>query len=515
MRDDPELPEAIVVPHSRLRPELIWTIPIVAVLIGGWLAVRAIRARGPIVTISFHNAAGLVAGKTKIRYRDVDVGEVRDIGVSSDRATVLVTAELKREAAPWLVEDTHFWVVRARVAAAEVSGLETLLSGAYIGVDAGTSKRARRHFTGLEEVPVVSAGTKGRMFVARAARAIGAGSPIYFRHLEVGQVTTSDLEADGRHVSIGMFVRAPFDRFVTTSTRFWEASGIRASVDTTGVKVEAESLVTLLLGGIAFEPAPDEADADAGPAPQGHHFFLHRSRGDAMKRPDGDAEDYTLVFHESVRGLAVGAPVEFRGLPFGEVTRIRLDYDPVTYEFATPVDVRIYPDRLRERLRRGSESLPLDAEARMRRFVDHGLRAQLRSASLLTGQRFVAVDFFPAAPRVKLDAARHPREIPTLASDGDDLQASLAGVVRKIDRKIDGLPLEEVGPLIGDARQVLSQAKAAISNVDAAVGQFGPSSPRQADIDDLLQQIARAARSVRELADSLERHPESLIRGRR
>jgi paraquat-inducible protein B len=216
-----------------------------------------------------------------------------------------------------------------------------------------------------------------------------------------------------------------------------------------------------------------------------------------------------------VRGLAVGAPVEFRGLPFGEVTRIRLDYDPVTYEFATPVDVRIYPDRLRERLRRGSESLPLDAEARMRRFVDHGLRAQLRSASLLTGQRFVAVDFFPAAPRVKLDAARHPREIPTLASDGDDLQASLAGVVRKIDRKIDGLPLEEVGPLIGDARQVLSQAKAAISNVDAAVGQFGPSSPRQADIDDLLQQIARAARSVRELADSLERHPESLIRGRR
>ena len=151
----------------------------------------------------------------------------------------------------------------------------------------------------------------------------------------------------------------------------------------------------------------------------------------------------------------------------------------------------------------------------MRRFVDHGLRAQLRTASLLTGQRFVAVDFFPAAPRVKLDAVRQPREIPTLASDGDDLQASLAGVVRKIDQKIDGLPLEEVGPLIGDARQVLSQAKAAISNVDAAVGQFGPSSPRQADIDDLLQQIARAARSVRELADSLERHPESLIRGRR
>jgi paraquat-inducible protein B len=507
MRDDPELPEAIVMPRSRFRPELIWAIPIAAVLIGGWLAVRAIRARGPIITISFNNAGGVVAGKTKIRYRDVDVGEVRNISVGPDRATVVITAELKREAGPWMVDDTRFWVVRARVAAAEVSGLETLLSGAYIGVDLGSSKRARRHFKGLEQVPVVSGGTQGRIFVAHAPRAVGAGSPIYFRHLEVGQVTTSDLEPDGRRVSIGMFVRAPFDRFVTTGTRFWEASGIRASLDASAVKVESESLVTLLLGGISFEPGPDEADA--GPAPAGHPFVLYRSRGEAMKRPDGGSEDYTLVFHQSVRGLAVGAPVEFRGLPFGEVTRIGLDYDPVTYAFATPVDVRIYPDRLRARLRHGADELPLPTDVRMRRFVEHGLRAQLRSASLLTGQQFVAVDFFPTAPRVKLDPVRRPREIPTVASD-DDLQTSLAGVARKIDR----LPLDEVGPAIGDIRQVLATAKAAFSNVDVAVSQFGPSSPRQADLEEVLQQVARAARSVRALADSLERHPESLIRGR-
>jgi paraquat-inducible protein B len=510
MSDTPELPDAIVVRRSRFRPELIWTIPIVAVLIGGWLAFRAIRTRGPIITVSFHNAGGLVAGKTKIRYRDVDVGEVRDIHVSPDRSTVMISAELKREAAPWMVEDTRFWVVRARVAAAEVSGLETLLSGAYIGVDVGTSKRERRHFTGLEDVPVVSGGTPGRVFVARAARAIGAGSPIYFRGLQVGQVTTSDLEADGRQVSVGIFVRAPFDRFVTTSARFWESSGIRASLDTTGVKVDAESLMTLLLGGVSFEPGPDAVPDDDGPAPPGHRFVIHRNRGEAMKRPDGDGEDYTLVFREAVRGLAVGAPVEFRGLPFGEVTRIGLDYDPVTFEFATPVDVRVYPGRLRARLRRGADEPPGPADARIRRLVDHGMRAQLRTASLLTGQQFVAVDFFPRAPRVKLDPVRRPHEIPTVASDSDDLQASLAEVARKIDR----LPLDEVGPLIGDAREVLFKAKAALSNVDAAVSQFGPRSPRQADLEEVLQQLARAARSVRALADSLERHPESLIRGR-
>jgi len=142
--------------------------------------------------------------------------------------------------------------------------------------------------------------------------------------------------------------------------------------------------------------------------------------------------------------------------------------------------------------------------------IDHGLRAQLRTASVLTGQRFVAMDFFPAAPRVKLDPVRRPREIPTMPGEDEDLQAALAGVARKVSR----LPLEEVGPILGDVRRVLGNANAAFTNVDAAVSQFGPSSPRQADLDDVLQQVARAARSVRALADSLERHPESLIRGR-
>jgi paraquat-inducible protein B len=505
--DAPDLPEAVVVPSSRLRVEIIWAIPIVAVLIGGWLAVRAIRNRGPSITISFHDAAGLVVGKTKIKYRDVEVGEVRDIGFSPDRTTVVITTELMPEAAPWMVEDTRFWVVRARVAAAEVSGLETVLSGAYIGLDVGTSKRARRDFKGLEETPVVSGGTPGRAFVARAPRAIGAGAPIYFRHLQVGQVTTSDLEADGRHVSVGMFVRAPFDHFVTTSARFWESGGVHASLDTAGVKVDVESLVTLILGGVSFEPAP--GPDEGGPAAAGHRFVLFGNRDEAMKPPDTDAEDYTLVFRQSVRGLAVGAPVEFRGLPFGEVTRIGLDYDPLTFAFATPVEVRLYPGRLRARFRHES----MDDEppqARMRRLVAHGMRAQLRTASLITGQRFVAVDFFPAAPRVKLDPTRRPLEIPTLPNEGDDLQASLADVAHKLDR----LPFDQVGPLIGDVRQVMFKAKTAVANVDAAVSQFGPSSARQADLEDVLQQVARAARSVRALADSLERHPESLIRGR-
>jgi paraquat-inducible protein B len=509
MSEGPDLPEAVVARRWRFLPELIWTIPIVAVLVGGWLAIKAISARGPTITITFRDAAGIAAGKTKIRYRDVEVGEVRDIGFSPDRATVVVTAELIRKAAPWMVDDTRFWVVRARIAAAEVSGLETLLSGAYIGVDVGTSKHPRSDFRGLEEEPVVSGGTPGRAFVARGERAVGAGSPIFFRHLQVGQVTTSDLDPDGRQVSIGMFVRAPFDRFVTTDTRFWESSGIRASLDTSGVKLDVESVLTLLLGGISFEPGPEAADV--APAQAGHRFVLFRSRDEAMSPPGAETEDYALRFRQSAHGLAVGAPVELRGLAFGEVTGIGLDYDPASLDFVTRVMVRMYPGRLHARLRHGSaEQRPETAQARLQRLVNQGLRAQLRSGSLLTGQRFVALDFFPRAPAVRLDPTQRPLEIPTLPSDGDDLSASLTDVARKLNQ----LPLDQVGPLIGDARQVLGKAGAALADADAAISQFGPSSAGQADLDDVLQQIARAARSVRALADSLERHPESLIRGR-
>ena len=213
-------------------------------------------------------------------------------------------------------------------------------------------------------------------------------------------------------------------------------AGFAPRLNTTGVKVEAESLVTLLLGGIAFEPGPDEAEADDGPAPPGHHFLLYRSHGDAMKRPDGDAEEYTLVFHQSVRGLAVGAP--------GRIPRAAVRRGDPHPPRLRPGDLRVRDAGRRAHLSRPParapapriSELPLTAEARMRRFVDHGLRAQLRTASLLTGQRFVAVDFFPAAPRVKLDAVRQPREIPTLASDGDR-SAGIAGRRGPEDRPED------------------------------------------------------------------------------
>jgi paraquat-inducible protein B len=510
MNDELDTPEAVVVPRARLPANLIWAIPLLAALIAAWLALDAIRTRGPTVTISFRDARGLVAGTTKIKYRDVEVGEVRAIGFSRDRSQVLVTAELTRSAEAWMVEDTRFWIVEPHITIGEVSGLDTLVSGAFIALDVGTSPRSRRVFEGLASPPIVTPGTPGRAFVARTDRALRVGTPIYFRHLDVGQVTASELDADGGNASIGMFVRAPYDRYVTTATRFWDVSGIRGSVDANGARIETESVTTILLGGISFEPSGERLGAP--PAPPNHVFVLFRSREEAMKQPEGDGEDARLVFHQSIRGLSVGAPVDFRGIPFGEVTHIGVEYNPTRVEFSMVVDVRIYPERVQTRMRGNTfDDSPEAVDNRVKLFVEHGLRGQLRTANLLTGQLYVALDFFPHAPRVAYDLNRQPREIPTIPSEIEDLRESVATIVRKIDH----LPVDDLARLVGDARQMLASADTALGDADGVVKLFKPTAARGVELDDALRQVSRAARSVRGLADSLDRHPESLVRGRK
>jgi paraquat-inducible protein B len=505
-----DLPEAVVVRRPRRWPEPIWTVPIVALLIGAWMAFQAIRSHGPTITISFRDARSLAAGKTRLKYRDVEIGTVRAIGFSSDRERVIVTADLRREAEPWLVQDTHFWIVEPRVTLGEVSGLQTLISGAYISLDIGSSSTPKRDFEGLDKVPVVIRETRGRAFIARAARAVAVGSPIFFHRLQVGQVTKSELEANGTDVEVDIWVNAPYDHYITTGTRFWDAGGIRGTVDASGVRVEAESLVTLLLGGISFETPPYAASAP--PAATDHVFALFPSRDEAMMDPDGDAEDYRFVFHQSVRGLSVGAPVEFRGIPMGEITRIGIDYDAQRAELSTVVEARLFPSRLQARMRQvlpDEVSIPL--QTLFKQLVDHGLRAQLAPANLLTGQLFVSLDFFPRAQRAALNLSRSRPDIPTVPSDIEDLRTSVTRIVHKLDR----LPFDDIGEMVQGARQVLGKAGTTLDHADTVVAQFRPGAPRGADLDEALQQVARAARSVQGLADSVERHPESLIRGRK
>jgi paraquat-inducible protein B len=239
--------------------------------------------------------------------------------------------------------------VRARITGSSITGLGTLTAGSYIGMDVGSSKEEKTSFVGLETPPAVTMDAPGRQFVLHATDvgSLTVGSPLLYRHLQVGQVISSELDKDGETVILQVFVRQPYDKYVRTNTLFWHASGIDLKLDAAGVKINTESMLSILMGGIAFQ-APDDID-DTPPAEQGRHFMLFSDKEEALKRPDSVVEQYTLIFKESVRGLTVGAPVDLYGVAVGDVTKINIVMEPSSKKVSMAVGIRFYPERLRQR----------------------------------------------------------------------------------------------------------------------------------------------------------------------
>lgn len=528
-----ELPQAVLVERRRWSPSLVWLIPVVAALIGGYLAVHAVMSRGPTITIAFRNAEGLEAGKTRIKYKDVDIGEVTSVKVSEDRKNIVATAQMSKEAESYLTSDSRFWIVRPRIAGGSVSGLGTLLSGAYIGMDAGQSKETRQHFSGLEVPPIITGDLPGRQFVLKSADlgSLDIGAPVYFRRVPVGQVVAYQLDKSGQGVDLTIFVNAPYDRFVVPDSRFWHASGVDLSVSANGLKVNTQSLTAIALGGIAFE-SPSTGE-DEQPAAVGAVFGLAENREVAMRTADHEVYPIRLKFQQSVRGLSVGAPVDFRGIVIGEVTAIGLEYDKARKDFNMLVDVRIFPSRLLSMSRNLDKERSLRKQLSLKQMVANGLRAQLRSGSLLTGQLFVALDFFREAKPAQLGHEQNMDVMPTIPGDLEELQA----MMQRIARKLDKVPLDSIGTgldqSIHELRDMLSTTRQLMSNIDGKVlpqatqtldklqktlddtqQTLQANSPLQQDVRNAAQEVSETARSFRALADYLDRHPEALIRGK-
>ena len=540
-----DIPEAARIPKKggRLRLSVVWIIPIVAAVIGGWIAVQKYLSQGPTITISFGTAEGLEAGTTKIKYNGVDIGTVSAITLSEDRQSVIVTAKMARESQSMLVEDTQFWVVRARISGGSVSGLTTLLSGSYIGIDVGKSKEKRRAFIGLAVPPVVTGNTPGRFFLLKADTlgSLDYGTPLFFRRIQVGQVVAYDLDPDGRGITAKAFVHAPYDQYVTTGTRFWQASGIDASLSANGVSVHTESLVSILIGGIAFEtpaigPVLPPADPNAV-------FKLFDNHDEAMKPPQGDPHIYVLVFRQSVRGLVPGAPVEVSGINIGEVVAIGMDFDLKTYGVSIPVTVKIYRELASSRVGKDAQELSnLSPKVLVDKLVELGFRAQLRTGNYLTGALFIAFDLFPNAPKATVDWSREPVELPTVPGELQGIEQSLTNIVQKLDK----LPLEAIGndlrkslvalhqtltdtsklvkrvdvdlapeakAMLAEARRTLEAAERTFSSTNKVV--LGPNAPVQQELRDALQGVSEAARAIKDLMDYLERNPGALLGGKR
>lgn len=520
---------------SRWLPSLVWLIPIVAAIAGLSFAINSWYARGPTIDITFRSAEGIEAGKTKVRYKDVDIGQVKSIELAKDRSHVVVKVELTSNASGFAVEDSRFWVVKPRIAASGVSGLGTLLSGAYIGVDAGRSQEREDSFTGLEVPPIVTADTPGKQFVLHAGDlgSLDIGSPVYFRRVNVGQVVAYDLDQNGKGVTVRVFVRSPYDGFVTTSTRFWHSSGVNLKLDADGLKLQTESISTVLLGGVSFIDSPHLPPGQV--AQDDAVFQLAGNQDEALKVDDGPPSSMVMYFEQSVRGLSPGAPVDFRGVVIGAVRSIGIEFRRDTNSFRLPVVVDLYPSRLG--LRRPGEPGALDVDAGRRlanALIRRGMRAQLRNGNLLTGQMYIAIDFFKGAPLpASLGRSDGLDEFPTIPGAFDELQGKLADIVDKIGK----VPFDSIGrdltAALAGMRETMASADKLVKRLDgqvapeivatmedarktlkAAEGTFSADAPMQQDLRRALRELMRTADSLRQLTDYLEENPQSLLRGK-
>jgi paraquat-inducible protein B len=526
---DEELPTPLV-QNRRWIPRLVWVVPIVAAVIGISLLIRNWENAGPRITISFLSGAGVQVGKTLIKYRDVVVGHVTAVGLSADHQTVLVTADLSKDAESLLKADTQFWIVRPRVGVGSVSGLDTLLSGVYIGMKTGSAKLRERQYVGLENPPALSHGPHGRELELHAARAgsLAIGAPVYFRQFQVGRVIDENLLPDGS-TRVTVFVEAPYDGFLKSVTRFWNASGINLRLGADGLNVQTESLAAVLAGGLAFDDGPPETVPTASGVP--NQFTLYKNEAEAMAPPDGDPHYVRMRFAQSLRGLEIGAPVEFVGVNIGSVAAVDLGYERQDKSFPVIVTAKLYPRRMGQAYEALAAQGKTESEETLAAFVgtlvNRGLRAQPRSGSLLTGKLYIALDFLPANPRVAFDASLRPLELPTASGTFQELEAGVGRLVKKVN----DLPLEQIAADLHtdlkDLHETLSEIHAQVlptavdtlaalhSTLDSAGRTLDVESPLQRGLTETLSESRSTLQAVHDLADYLDRHPDAILRGRR
>jgi paraquat-inducible protein B len=552
--DEPDPPQAKV--QNRSGFSVIWLLPIVAIAIGAYLAFTTLSERGPEIVINFRTADGLTAGQTKVKHKNVELGTVQGIQLAQDMSHVIVHVRMRREADPYLTDNARFWAVRPRLSASNISGLETFISGAYIELDPGQKDgNTQRQFTALEDPPGVRSDEPGQTFVLQAARigSLGSGAPVFYRDIVVGEVLGYSLPEGNGPITVKVFVRAPYDKWVHPGSHFWNASGIRVELAGQGVHVQLESLQAVLSGGVAFNTPQESRDAPGAPA--GTKFALYNSEADANAASYKERLPYVLYFQSSAAGLSVGAPVQIYGIQVGNVTGISLQFDPAQAVARVRVTIEVQP----ERLKAVGGSPATTPEVVARHLVARGMRAELITTSYLTGSLAVSLEFPPNPAPAEIEREGDVIVLPTLGGGLNGLTTALSDVAEKLD----ALPFAQIGAnassllgtlnaLVGgpdvkqavgslattlievqglvrhadaglaplfkrlpemssDLQQTVASANRLVGSADTS---YGSNSQFQRDLERLMAQLNETARSIRLLADFLDRHPESLIRGR-
>jgi paraquat-inducible protein B len=534
---------------TRTGLSIVWLIPLLTALVGGWLVFRTLSDQTPVATISFQTAEGIEAGKTRIKYKSVDIGVIEEVAFADAFDHVVLTARFSKGMDDFLRRNTRFWVVKPQLSVQGVSGLSTLVSGSYIEIDPGPGAQ-QNHFVGLEQIPLITtddAGTRITL-ISDSLGSIARGSPIYYQGILAGEALGYELASDAKSVYVHAFIRDPFDQMVRGNSRFWNVSGLDVSLGANGVDVRTASVQSLLFGGIAFE-TPETLEQTAASV-EDLIFTLHGSYQDIEEQSYVRKLQFVMYFTGSVRGLNPGAPVEFKGIRIGEVLDIRLEFDSEDSSFRIPVLVELEPDRIIDR----DQSSVVSPEETLAKLVDKGLRARLQTGSLLTGQLFVELNLYPGSPvNYVADADMPYPELPTIVGAFEAISQSVTAFISKLEevnidemgdnivgilqgtndlvnkpadeqtvtdlqasfrsfRKIlDNLEQAEVDDIVSSASAVLKNLDSTLTMVNAALE---PNAPLQYNVIKVTGELEETSRSVRALIETLQRRPQSLIFGR-
>ena len=433
------------------------------------MIVKTLSEQGPRATISFKTAEGIEVGKTRIKYKNVDIGVVEKIKFSDDFSNIILTVDFMEGSEKFLRRSTRFWVVKPQLSLRGATGLSTIISGAYIEIEPGTGA-PKLHFIGLEKQPVVKSDQQGKKItlVTQKLGSVDTGSPIYYQGLLAGEVLGYELGNDRKSTYVHTFIKDPFDQLIRGNTNFWNVSGINVSMGADGFKVQTESIQSMMFGGIAFETPEtlEQATTDIDKLV----FTLHESYESIKKHAYTKKIKFIMFFDSSIRGLNLGAPVEFKGIKVGTVLDVRLEFDSGSTSFRIPVLIEIEPQRIIER---GNQEMDQSHQA-LQRLVKRGLRARLQTGSLLTSQLFVELDMHPGSP-INLSGSDTPYpELPTLPTSNF---GAITQSAEDLLAKLNAVDIKEVTSVLIDtiqtANKTMHNADKAIESANTLIGTPG------------------------------------------
>ncbi|MFT6390232.1 MAG: paraquat-inducible protein B [Cellvibrionaceae bacterium] len=551
MTENPIIAKNVAIDKDTVKDDsfsLIWFVPFIALAIAIILAINSWQSHGPKVEIYFEKAEGIEPKRTKIRYKNVDVGTVESIKVSDSLASIIVTAELAPEFSEYLSENTKFWVVSPRISLSGISGLSTLVSGVYIEIDPGEPGDEQYLFQGLDVPPLVRSDSKGSSYtlLTQELGSLDVASPVYFKQIKVGEITSYRLAEDKQDIEVTLFVEAPYDELVTDHSRFWNVSGFEAGLGANGLNIELESLNALISGGVAFD-SPYIDEGSSAPIPL-NGFYILPNRKAVLDGAYVTSYSFMMNFpNQSIRGLQSGSAVEYYGIKVGHVSEINFstfDIKNGSNQASINVLIDIQPERM-------AQQQPLDRglfETRIKSMIKNGLRGQLKSGSLIIGSLYIDLVQTDNITNNELNHDGNYTFIPTIPGAIDQAIKKLASIVDKIDQipivKIgDNLSsgLEELNRLITDLNKTGFSANLgnAVANIDDASSEFkaitvtvgdslkqlqltlssveesiAPDSQLYFELLETLRGVNESADSMRQFTDELNRYPQSLILGK-